>query len=156
MPSQRHFWSQTVEHLRNELGAEQFETAIFLVAGDMASSDNTLRGVASDAAPDFSWLVESMAKDNEVYIAYGNHDVVSAEHLDMRNSSGTRCILPHEAIAEAGMAEARTGEHAGPQIPALTEETSTKKSTKDPLGFAKLQDVLLWAMMSPPTRPCKT
>ena len=135
VPSQRHFWTQTVEHLRDELGAEQFAQAIFLVAGDMASSDNTLRGVASDAAPDFSWLLESLAKDNELYVVYGNHDVVSAEHVDMRNSSGTRCILPHEAIAVAGVAE----EDAGPQIPALKEELSAEKSTKDPVGFAKLQ-----------------
>ena len=103
VPSQRHFWTQTMEHLHDELGAEQVAQALFLVAGDMASCDNALRGVASDAAPDFSWLVESLTEENEVYVVYGNHDVMAAEHYDMRNSIGSRCILPQGAVSTAGV-----------------------------------------------------
>lgn len=138
VPAQQHFWKQTLEHLRDELGPAQFSRGIFLIAGDMASSDNTLRGVASDAVPDFSWLIEDLGDENEVYIVYGNHDVASAEHLDMKNRVGTRCILPQGAITVAGVAGKTDNDEL--EKPVLKEKARSVESTKDSCDSDNIQD----------------
>ena len=92
--TQRHFWEQALQTLDNELGAEAVARAIVLVAGDMASAGNELRGVKSDAVPELDWLRDSFP-NGDVHIVYGNHDLCSEQHLDWRNTrTGLPCMLP--------------------------------------------------------------
>jgi len=94
--TQEHFWEQAVNVLNNELGGpEALECAIVLVAGDMASCGNALRGPKSDDAPRLHWLQNSVPRGS-IHMLYGNHCHMAAEHLQMTNpSSGTPCLLPH-------------------------------------------------------------
>jgi len=93
--TQRYFWKQAWIILKQHVGSKLLERALVIVAGDMASKDNALRGAKSDDVPDFSWLQESFPK-GDILIVYGNHDYMSREHLQMINqSSGVPSLLPH-------------------------------------------------------------
>ena len=95
--TQRHFWDQALPILEEELGGRHIlERAIVIVAGDMASGGNRLRGPASDAAPILDWLYDSFPY-GDVFTIYGNHDDMAQQHLEKINSasSGLPCVLPH-------------------------------------------------------------
>ncbi|CAB9500989.1 expressed unknown protein [Seminavis robusta] len=95
--TQEHFWEQAKVILSDHLGGQEIlSRAIVFVAGDMASSDNSLRGTASDAVPRLHWLRETFPK-GDLFQIYGNHDLMDQEHLIMANtaSSGAPCLLPH-------------------------------------------------------------
>jgi len=121
--TQRQLWKQTIIALVDEIGAEALSRALVLVAGDMASSSNELRGVKSDAAPDISWLRESIPQ-GDVLIVYGNHDLVADEQFGWRNpSSGLPCLLPHGGgmhvgLTMASVAAAAAAEEAAPHVEA--------------------------------------
>ncbi|KAL1508409.1 hypothetical protein AB1Y20_004518 [Prymnesium parvum] len=92
--TQRHFWAQAAAVLREQLGPAGLARALVLVAGDMASAGDALRGVASDAVPQLEWLQETVSC-GDVLLVYGNHDRVGAEHLRMVcAASGLPCVLP--------------------------------------------------------------
>ena len=97
--TQRHFWEQALLALTSELGEDAVARAIVLVAGDMASAGNELRGSKSDSVPDLDWLFDSFP-DGDVYCVYGNHDLTDEKHLAWRSPcSGLPSLLPHgEAI----------------------------------------------------------
>ena len=97
--TQRHFWEQALLALTSELGEDAVARAIVLVAGDMASAGDELRGSKSDSVPDLDWLFESFP-DGDVYCVYGNHDLTDEKHLAWRSPcSGLPSLLPHgEAI----------------------------------------------------------
>jgi len=102
--TQAHFWQQAGQLIEDTLTEEQmWEGPVILIAGDMASCDNSVRGVASDAAPDFYWLVDWMrtkcGEGAELYFFYGNHDDISETHLAMRNAS-TFCLLPQGGVLD--------------------------------------------------------
>lgn len=106
--TQRHFWEQVMTILVDEIGADLVASALVLVAGDMASSSNALRGTKSDAPPDISWLRESIP-DGDVLVVYGNHDLAADEHFAWRNSaSGLPCLLPHGAALQVGLTAVAT------------------------------------------------
>jgi len=70
------------------------------VAGDMASAGNELRGTSSDAAPQLRWLSESIHPSGDVFMIYGNHDLMDVEHLEMRNViSRLPALLPHGVVS---------------------------------------------------------
>jgi len=108
VPSQRYFWGQVVEKFEEE--GVDLSKALVLVAGDMSSADNSLRGVASSCAPDYSWLQESLntssdSSESDLHIIYGNHCYLAREHFGMRNKAhdedtGSLCLLPHGGITE--------------------------------------------------------
>ena len=101
--TQRHFWEQAMAMLTDECGAAAVARALVLVAGDMASSSNDLRGSDSDAAPDLSWLRECFP-EGDVLCVYGNHDLAADEHLGWRNAtSDLPCLLPHGAAVHVEM-----------------------------------------------------
>ena len=94
--TQRHFWEQALRALTSELG-DSVARAIVLVAGDMASAGDDLRGSKSDSVPNLDWLFETFA-DGDVYIVYGNHDLPDVEHMAWRSPcSGLPSLLPHGA-----------------------------------------------------------
>eukprot|EP00322_Chrysochromulina_rotalis_P014245 CAMPEP_0115853394 /NCGR_PEP_ID=MMETSP0287-20121206/13481_1 /TAXON_ID=412157 /ORGANISM="Chrysochromulina rotalis, Strain UIO044" /LENGTH=432 /DNA_ID=CAMNT_0003307469 /DNA_START=29 /DNA_END=1327 /DNA_ORIENTATION=+ len=104
--TQRHFWDQVMTTLVDELGAQVVSRALVLVAGDMASCSNALRGTKSDAAPDISWLRESIP-EGDVLFVYGNHDLIADEQFTWRNpASGLPCLLPHGAGLQVDMTTA--------------------------------------------------
>jgi len=93
--TQQYFWTQAWKILKQQVGCESsLERALVIVAGDMASKNNALRGPKSDAAPDYSWLQESFPL-GDILIVYGNHDLMAQEHLELTNQSGLPCLLPH-------------------------------------------------------------
>ena len=93
--TQRYFWTQAWRILQQQVGSKLLERPLVIVAGDMASKDNALRGAHSDDVPDFSWLQENFP-EGDIVIVYGNHDYMSPEHLQMINPiSGVPCLLPH-------------------------------------------------------------
>lgn len=95
--TQRHFWEQALLALTSELGEDAVARAIVLVAGDMASAGDELRGSKSDSVPDLDWLFESFP-DGDVYCVYGNHDLTDEKHLAWRSPcSGLPSLLPHGA-----------------------------------------------------------
>jgi hypothetical protein len=106
--TQEHFWEQAgrlIEDVLNRCNERALLDPLVLVAGDMASCNNALRGVASDAAPDFAWLQQWIGKrcgpGAELYFIYGNHDLMSEAHLEMRNGeSGCFCLLPHGGLLD--------------------------------------------------------
>ena len=94
--TQRHFWEQGLLALTSELG-DSVARAIVLVAGDMASAGDELRGSKSDSVPDLDWLFESFP-DGDIYCVYGNHDLTDQKHLAWRSPcSGLPSLLPHGA-----------------------------------------------------------
>ena len=93
--TQRYFWTQAWSIMKEQVGPDVLERSLVIVAGDMASKNNSLRGTKSDAAPDYSWLRESFPYA-DILIVYGNHDYISPDHLQMKNElSGLLCLLPH-------------------------------------------------------------
>lgn len=95
--TQRHFWEQALLALTSELGEDAVARAIVLVAGDMASAGDELRGSKSDSVPDLDWLFDSFP-DGDVYCVYGNHDLTDEKHLAWRSPcSGLPSLLPHGA-----------------------------------------------------------
>jgi hypothetical protein len=94
--TQRYFWAQACTLLKEKIGRDVLERSLVIVACDMASKNNSLRGSKSDAAPDFSWLRESFPDSTaEILIVYGNHDFISPDHLQLRNTvTGLPCLLP--------------------------------------------------------------
>mmetsp|Transcript_21348 Transcript_21348/g.62215 ORF Transcript_21348/g.62215 Transcript_21348/m.62215 type:complete len:395 (-) Transcript_21348:1790-2974(-) len=98
--TQQHFWEQAKLILQGELGEDAMARSIVLVAGDMASSDDALRGSASDDAPNIEWLRDNFPF-GDVFILYGNHDNIDESHLSMMNpSSQLPCLLPHSSSVE--------------------------------------------------------
>ena len=94
--TQRHFWEQALLALTSELG-DSVARAIVLVAGDMASAGDDLRGSKSDSVPDLDWLFDCFV-DGDVYFVYGNHDLTDDKHLALRSPcSGLPSLLPHGA-----------------------------------------------------------
>lgn len=118
--TQRHFWEQALRTLRDELGAETVARAVVLVAGDMASAGDELRGVKSDAVPELEWLRDSFP-EGDVHIVYGNHDLCADEHLAWRNAaSQLPCMLPHGAALAVPLASrAAAPHHAAPSAAAV-------------------------------------
>jgi hypothetical protein len=115
--TQRHFWEQVVTTVVDECGASLMARALVLVAGDMASASNELRGSKSDAAPDISWLRESVP-GGDVLIVYGNHDLFAEEQLHWMNPmSGLPCLLPHGAALKVGMTRAAVAATAAAVAP---------------------------------------
>lgn len=91
--TQEMLWKKAKAILQAELGGrERLERAIVLVAGDMASNDNTVLGVRSDDVPRLDWLRKSVGN---AYMIYGNHDLMANDHLNMTNKDGSLCYLPH-------------------------------------------------------------
>ena len=105
--TQRHFWKQALRALGAELG-DSVASAIVLVAGDMASAGDELRGSKSDSAPDLDWLFECFP-DGDVYCVYGNHDLPDAQHLAWRSAcSGLPRLLPHGAALRLPLVQPST------------------------------------------------
>ena len=105
--TQRHFWKQALRALTSELG-DTVARAIVLVAGDMASAGDELRGSKSDSVPDLDWLFECFP-DGDVYCVYGNHDLPDAQHLAWRSAcSGLPRLLPHGAALRLPLVQPST------------------------------------------------
>lgn len=173
--TQIHFWQQVLPILVDYLGAEAMARAIVLVAGDMASASNELRGVKSDAVPRLHWLRESVPRGDVLFV-YGNHDLTSAEHLTWCNpSSRLPCMLPHGAALTVPLRGAiapsaaplasvpasapdASGSASAPEEPSQpTTECSTRVPwvpTADELaGLSKQERAALWAACSFEKRP---
>ena len=104
--TQRHFWEQALATMIDECGAGIVSQALVIAAGDMASSSNALRGVESDAAPDITWLRESIT-EGDVLLVYGNHDLSADEQFAWRNpASNLPCLLPHGAGIQVALTRA--------------------------------------------------
>ncbi len=141
--TQRHFWEQVMTTLVDELGMQAVSRALVLVAGDMASCSNALRGTQSDACPDISWLRDSVS-DGDVLCVYGNHDLVADEQFTWRNpASGLPCLLPHGAALRVGMTSA-----APPAPP-----TPPAAPAAAPIAHARLPDASSTAMGTSDARP---
>lgn len=91
--TQQHFWHQTLPILHDVCGGEDaFARALMLVAGDMASAGDELRGTSSDTVPDLEPFASSLGQDGAMFFVYGNHDDEVIE--PQRNASGVPQLLP--------------------------------------------------------------
>jgi len=95
--TQESFWQQATSILNRELPQGCLKNSIVIIAGDMASCNNTLRGAASNDVPEYEWLCTSFSKAH-VFAVYGNHDIASMRHLKgVTNQLGSHqpYMLPH-------------------------------------------------------------
>lgn len=116
--TQRHFWAQALPLVQEACGGgEQLARSLLLVAGDMASAGDDLRGVSSDAVPDLGPFTTCLGTEGAMFFVYGNHDDEVQE--PRRNVDGTQQLLPDGAVVPllrgAGAGEAAsTVETAAP------------------------------------------
>lgn len=157
--TQEHFWEQAHKILCNELGGKEVVSrAIVLVAGDMASSDNSLRGVKSDDVPDLEWLRKSVP-NGSVYMVYGNHDLISQVHLTMTNQdSGLPYLLPHGGSVPVSFGEydervRRTADGTQQQQPTFNGPLEMNEQERSALCvkpfFKKLSKQKKWEQLNP-------
>jgi hypothetical protein len=83
--------SQLSLHLKDYV--KDLSKAIFIIAGDMISKDNTIYGVKSDAVPNYE-LFQDLVEDGHMFCVYGNHDNMTSDHKKLK-CNGAKCILPH-------------------------------------------------------------
>lgn len=169
--TQTHFWAQVLPILVDNLGAGAMARAIVLVAGDMASASNELRGVKSDAVPQLHWLRESVPRGDVLFV-YGNHDLTSTEHLAWRNpASRLPCMLPHgaalavplrgavapPATPSASAPEASGSVPASEKRPGPAAECAARApcvpTAKELAGLSKQERKALWAACTFENRP---
>eukprot|EP00928_Gymnodinium_smaydae_P083199 TRINITY_DN66453_c0_g1_i1.p1 TRINITY_DN66453_c0_g1~~TRINITY_DN66453_c0_g1_i1.p1 ORF type:complete len:480 (-),score=78.87 TRINITY_DN66453_c0_g1_i1:217-1458(-) len=92
--TQKYFWLQALDVLEQKLGTNCLEQALFLCAGDMASSHDWSRGVESDDVPDFKPFTECLGFGSAFHAVYGNHDNEVSERDMLKNSDSSPVILP--------------------------------------------------------------
>lgn len=73
--TQQRFWEQALPLVEDACGgSEELARALILVAGDMASAGDELRGQSSDSVPDLSPFSACLGPAGTLLFVYGNHD----------------------------------------------------------------------------------
>lgn len=99
--TQRHFWEQALPLIENVCGGpDALARSLMLVAGDMASAGNGLRGTSSDAVPDLTPFTSCLGQHGAIFYVYGNHD--DEVHKQERNGNGMQQLLPDGEVVNSG------------------------------------------------------
>lgn len=99
--TQKHFWEQARPVIEAACGGPgELSRALLLVAGDMASAGNDLRGRDSDAVPDLAPFAACLGESGAMLFVYGNHD--DEVHSVPANASGVSQLLPDGEVVGTG------------------------------------------------------
>jgi len=123
--TQRLFWEQALPIMETACGREALARALMLVAGDMASAGNELRGTSSDAAPDLTPFTSCLGPEGAMFFVYGNHDdeVQDVHH----NANRLPQLLADGAVIDCG----RTKGESGKAADASGKQARWRKTSKD-------------------------
>lgn len=99
--TQSYFWSRALEVLEGVCGCEELRRALVLVAGDMASSKDDLRGVASDDEPKLGTFASFLGSEGVFHFVYGNHDNEVPPERQPVNASGAPTLLPDGKVVQS-------------------------------------------------------
>lgn len=98
--TQQLFWQQALPIVEAACGGKALERALMLVAGDMASAANELRGTKSDAVPHLTPFTSCLGPEGAMFFVYGNHDD-EVQHVH-HNASRLPQLLADGEVVDSG------------------------------------------------------
>lgn len=153
--TQRQFWEAALPIVQDACGGEEaLANALMLIAGDMASAADELRGTSSDAVPDLVPFASCLGPQGTLLFVYGNHD--DEVQAPGRNGSGLSQLLPDgEAVytnRDSGAAQSGHADEPSKQVRWGKNKEESKKSKAYGLrvggvhGIPSSQEVLVGSL----------